>query len=68
MCAIDKKEFYIRGCLEISVIDGPRPFTWGVWVSLSEKSFKPVIELWDYDGSEKVRQLRLALHSFAAVP
>ena len=53
VCVIDKKEFYIRGCLEIPVIDGPRPFGWGVWVSLSEKSFKRVIELWDYDGREK---------------
>ncbi len=53
VCVIDKKEFYIRGCLEIPLIDGPRPFAWGVWVSLSEKSFKRVIELWDYDGREK---------------
>ena len=53
VCVIDDKEFYIRGCLEIPVIDGPRPFAWGVWVSLSEKSFKRVIELWDYDGREK---------------
>ena len=39
VCVIDAKEFYIRGCLEIPVIDGPRPFAWGVWVSLGEKSF-----------------------------
>ena len=50
VCVIDGKEFYIRGCLEIPVIDGPRSFVWGVWVSLSEKSFKRFIELWDYNG------------------
>lgn len=53
VCVIDAKEFYVRGCLEIPVLDGPRPFVWGVWVSLSEKSFKRVVELWDYDGTEK---------------
>jgi hypothetical protein len=53
VCVIDAKEFFIRGCLEIPVADGPRPFVWGVWVSLSEKSFKRVVELWDYDGREK---------------
>ncbi len=52
VCVIDEKEFYIRGCLDIPVIDGPRPFGWGVWASLSEKSFRRVIELWDYDGKE----------------
>jgi hypothetical protein len=53
VCVIDAKEFFIRGCLEIPVTDGPRPFVWGVWVSLSEKSFKRVLELWDYDGREQ---------------
>jgi hypothetical protein len=53
VCVIDGKELYIRGCLEIPVVDGPRSFAWGVWVSLSEKSFKRVSELWDYDGREK---------------
>ncbi|MGO9114045.1 MAG: DUF2199 domain-containing protein [Thermoguttaceae bacterium] len=53
VCVIDGKEFYIRGCLEIPVIDGPKRFAWGVWVSLSETSFKRYMELWDYDGREK---------------
>ena len=52
VCVIDNKEFYIRGCLDIQVIDGPRPFAWGVWVSLSDKSFKRVMELWGYDGRD----------------
>ena len=34
------------------VVDGPGPFVWGVWASLSEKSFKRFIELWNYDGRE----------------
>lgn len=36
--------FFARACLEIPVIDLDRPFTWGVWVSLSEKSFEQFIE------------------------
>lgn len=52
LCVIDKKEFFIRGCLEIPVVDGPRPFVWGVWASLSEKSFKRTVELWETAGRE----------------
>ena len=36
LCVIDEKDFFIRGCFEILVLDGPRPFVWSVWVSLSE--------------------------------
>lgn len=38
-CVIDDRFFFIRGCLEIPVIGSQEVFTWGVWVSLSEKSF-----------------------------
>jgi hypothetical protein len=38
-CVIDGKHFFVRGCLEIPVIGENEPFTWGVWVSLSEASF-----------------------------
>ena len=51
-CKIDDKEFYIRGCLEIPVVDGPRPFVWGVWASLSEKSYKRMGEIWQTPGRE----------------
>lgn len=47
LCLIDAREFYVRGCLEIPVIDGPRPFVWGVWISLSQSSFQRLIELWE---------------------
>lgn len=52
LCVIDKKEFFIRGCLEIPVVDGPRSFVWGVWTSLSEKSFRRTVEIWETDGRE----------------
>lgn len=53
LCVIDENEFFIRGCLEIPVIDGPRPFVWGVWTSLSEQSFRRLGEIWEVPGREK---------------
>jgi hypothetical protein len=37
LCVIDGKEFFIRGCLEIPVVDGPRPFVW-VCLGLIERN------------------------------
>jgi len=51
-CVIDREEFFVRGCLEIPVVDGPRSFVWGVWVSLSKQNFKRMAELWDAPGRE----------------
>lgn len=53
VCMIDEKEFYVRGCLEIPVVDGPHPFTWGVWTSVSKQSLKRMAELWESPGREK---------------
>jgi len=38
-CVIDGHNFFVRGCLEIPVLGGSDPFVWGVWVSLSDRSF-----------------------------
>jgi hypothetical protein len=38
-CVIDGSYYFVRGCLEIPVHGEPEPFSWGVWVSLSEQSF-----------------------------
>lgn len=38
-CVIDDEFFFVRGCLEIPVIGEVEPFSWGVWVSLSEASY-----------------------------
>jgi hypothetical protein len=53
VCVIDGNEFFVRGCLEIPVVDGPRPFVWGVWISLSEANFNRMCELWQTPGREK---------------
>jgi hypothetical protein len=46
-CVIDDREFFIRGCLEIPIRNCDEPFVWSVWVSVSEKSFARIGELWD---------------------
>ena len=46
-CVIDQSEFFVRGCIEIPVIDGPRPFVWGVWASLSQQSYQRIKEIWE---------------------
>jgi hypothetical protein len=38
-CVIDQTKFFVRGCIEIAVEGEDEPFSWGVWVSLSETSF-----------------------------
>ena len=45
-CVIDGKLFFIRGCIEIPVLDMDELFVWGAWVSLSGESFERVKELW----------------------
>ena len=39
--------FFIRGILTIPVLDADDDVRFGVWSSLSERSFERVIELWD---------------------
>ena len=51
-CVIDGKYFFMRGCLELPVLDGPQAFTWDVWVSVSEKDFYRASELWITEGRE----------------
>ena len=38
-CVIDQASFFVRGCLEITVLGADEPLIWGVWVSLSEQHF-----------------------------
>jgi hypothetical protein len=45
-CVIDKIHFFVRGLVEIPVLDGEGPFAWGVWVSLSKANFDRATDLW----------------------
>jgi hypothetical protein len=51
-CVIDGKHFFVRGRLEIPVIDSDEVFAWDVWVSQSEKNFNRTIKLMDTEGRE----------------
>lgn len=53
LCAIDEEFFFIRARLLIPVHHGPCDFEWGVWVSLSERSFRRTIERWKEPGRER---------------
>lgn len=39
-CIIDESQYFVRGCLEVPVDGVHEPFSWGVWVSLSEQRFR----------------------------
>ena len=54
-CVIEGKEgrhFFVLGRILIPVIDGPGPFIWLAWVSLSEANFLRTSELWEREGRE----------------
>ena len=48
-CVVDQEFFFVRGCIEIPVIGEDEPFSWGVWVSLSEASFTEWGKCYDLD-------------------
>jgi hypothetical protein len=48
-CIIDGKEFYVLGCLDIPIVGHTDVFRWLVWVSVSEKSYWRIIDLWETD-------------------
>ena len=48
-CAIDDELFFIRGLLEIPILDVDEPCRWGLWVSQSKDSFSRYVETMDQD-------------------
>lgn len=45
-CIVDKNDYFIRGVIEIPIIDSKKNFHYGVWVSLSEKNFRRYNEVY----------------------
>lgn len=43
----DGMHYFIRVCLEVPIHGVSQPFLWGVWVSLSKKSFDRYVETYD---------------------
>jgi hypothetical protein len=54
-CIIDDTWFFIRGCLEIPVIETGEVFLWGVWASVKEEVFNELSESWEETGRETRR-------------
>lgn len=46
-CVVDEKYFFIRGHIEIPILDFHEPLSFSVWSSLSEKSFLHMCDRWD---------------------
>ena len=44
-CILRNEDFFVRACIEVSVIDQIEPFVWGVWVSLSHDNFERARDL-----------------------
>ncbi len=51
-CVVDNEFFFIRGCIEIPILETDEFFVWGVWCSLSEKSYNRVMELSEAEDVE----------------
>jgi hypothetical protein len=52
-CSIEPDAFYIRGCLEVPVVNPNEPFVWGLWVPIGEPDFQRYLPLYDSDGSQE---------------
>lgn len=51
LCVIqgaERTDYFARAVLEVPIIGAAEPFTWGVWTSLSEKSFNRYVETYDH--------------------
>lgn len=52
---IDQNFFFVRGCLEIPIVDSDEVFLWGLWASVREEVFEDISGCWDLAGREKSR-------------
>jgi len=51
-CIIDDTWFFVRGCLEIPIIETEEVFLWGLWASIKEEVFDELSESWEQEGRE----------------
>jgi hypothetical protein len=54
-CIIDQQWFFIRGCLEIPIVDSDEVFLWGLWASVRQEVFDEISECWELVEREKSR-------------
>ena len=46
-CVIQDQAYFVKGLIEIPVIDSDQVFAWGVWASLSRQNYRRAAELWE---------------------
>ena len=46
-CVVDEQQFFIRGHIEIPILEYSEPLAFSVWASLSEKSFSHMCRRWE---------------------
>ncbi|MEU1951200.1 DUF2199 domain-containing protein [Nocardia rhamnosiphila] len=51
-CVIRAQHYFVKGLIEIPVIDSDETFSWAVWVSLSSENYSRVTDLWNTAGRE----------------
>ncbi|MEV8535823.1 DUF2199 domain-containing protein [Streptomyces sp. NPDC051211] len=51
-CVIRAQHYFVKGLIEIPVIDSDEVFSWGVWVSLSRENFSRAADLWESPSRE----------------
>jgi hypothetical protein len=51
-CIIDDNQFYIRGCLELPLIESDGVFLWGLWASVWKDDYLEITECWEEQGRE----------------
>ena len=49
-CAIEDRDFFVRGLIHLPIIGAAETFRWGVWGSLSRENFNTLLKL---DGKEE---------------
>lgn len=50
----DGYHYFVRVIIEIPINNVGEPFTWGVWVSLSEESYDHYVKTYDNPDTEKI--------------
>ncbi len=51
-CMVRGQHYFVKGLIEIPVVDSDEVFSWGVWVSLSRENFARAADLWDSPDRE----------------
>jgi hypothetical protein len=46
-CAIEDRDFFVRGVIHLPIIGAAETFRWGVWGSVSRENFKKLLDLND---------------------